>query len=62
MATDTMINRDVGIIHRIVGQRLVDIIEVNSTGAFVAIASFVGCAFRIALTVNHIDYGRLSDP
>lgn len=61
MATDAMINRDVGIIHRIVGCRLLAIIEINSTDAFVAICCFVGCAFRLALAANGLNYGRIVD-
>ena len=57
-----MMNHDAGIIHRVVGCRLVAIIEVNSVGAFVAIGSFVGCAFCLALAANRFDYGRLVDP
>ena len=54
-------NHDAGIIHRVVGRRLVAIIKVNSAGAFVAIGSFVGCAFRLALAANRLDYKRLVD-
>lgn len=57
-----MMNRDAGIIHRVVGRQLVAIIEVNSAGAFVAIGSFVGCAFRLALAADRLAYGRLVDP
>ena len=56
-----MMNCNVGIIHRVVGRRFVAIIEANSAGAFVAICSFVGCAFRLALAANRLDYGRLID-
>ena len=55
-------NRDAGVIHRVVGRQLVAITKVNSAGAFVAVGSFVGCAFRLALAANRLDYGRLVDP